>query len=130
MNKYVDCSKVYVDFIEDKGYSVFAKQNIKQDEIVEIGLARIVETDGNNNPYLFTWSHDKTKWAYASGCATFYNTSLNPNCCMNRDFKNNKYTIVALQDIQKGDELTHLYKSLQWRGCFKKLNEKLQNHQN
>ena len=111
MNKYVDGSKVYIDILKEKGYSVFAKQDIKKNELIENGIACIVETNGNSNPYLFTWSDDKTKWAYTSGSATFYNTSLNPNCCMNKDFINNKYTIVALRDIKQDEELTHLYKS-------------------
>lgn len=40
---------------------------------------RRVKTDGNINPYLFTWSESRDVWAYASGCDTFYNTSKDPN---------------------------------------------------
>lgn len=126
MNEYVDCSKVYVGFLKEKGFSVFAKDNIKKGDLVEKGIACLIDIDGNNNSHLFTWSEDRTKWAHTSGCATFYNTSLQPNCVMNRDFENNVFTISALKNIEKGEELNHLYRSLQWRTCFKDLNTHLQ----
>ena len=125
MDKYIDCGKVYVEYVKDKGLSAFARQNIKEGELVEKGIAILVNTDGHEHSHLFTWSQDKTKWAYTSGLSTFYNTSLTPNCIMNRDFDNNTFTIKALQDIKKNEELTHLYRSLQWRKCFNNLNQHL-----
>ena len=62
---------------------------------------------------------------FASGCATFYNTSLTPNTKMIRDFDNNTFTIHALKDISMHEELTHTYKSLEWRTCFDGLMSKL-----
>ena len=126
MDDFIDCRKVYVGLLEDKGYSAFARQDVKKNELIEKGLVKIVDTDGNKNPFLFTWSEDKTKWAYASGCATFYNTSLDPNCIMKRNYSYNSFTIHAIKDIKKNDELTHLYQSLEWRDCFNKLNDVLQ----
>ena len=52
--------------------------------------------------------------------------ALGTNTHMVRFFDEDRFEIYALRDIQANEELTHLYKSLQWRGCFKKLNEKLQ----
>lgn len=103
-----------------------ASNEIKKGQLVEKGLIRRVETDGNQNPYLFTWSTDRSVMGFGSGCATFYNTSLEPNTSMERDFVNDNYTITALRDIKKGEELTHTYKSLQWREAFQDLNETLQ----
>lgn len=125
MNQLINCSKVIVKKTSHKGVGAFAKQSIKKGDIVELGLMRRVESDGNKNPYLFTWSENRDVWAYASGCATFYNTSLSPNVKMNRYFKQDSFTIIALQDIQEGDELTHKYKSLEWRTCFKELKDNL-----
>ena len=34
-----------------------------------------------------------------------------------------RFTITALQDINKGDELMHTYRSLEWRQCFQGLNK-------
>ena len=77
----------------------------------------------SQNPYLFTWSDNRDVWAYASGCATFYNPSKQPNVKMYRYFDEDRFTIIALQDIKKGDELMHTYRSLEWRECFKELNK-------
>ena len=60
-------------------------------------------------------------WAIGSGCATFYNTSRNPNTKMIRFYDENRYEIYALRDIQKNEELTHRYLSLDWRTCFENL---------
>jgi len=127
MNKpLIDCSKVVaIDSQSEKGIGVYAIQEIKQGEVVEYGLMRRVDTDGNKNPYLFTWSDNRDVWAYASGCATFYNTSKQPNVKMDRYFDEDRFIIIALQDIKEGDELMHTYKSLEWRTCFNELNEML-----
>jgi len=119
----IDCSKVVVLQTENKGAGAFANQDLKKGEIVEYGLMRIINADGHNNPYLFTWSDDRTIWAFASGCATFYNTSRKPNVRLTRNYEQNTFSITALMDITKGDELLHTYKSLEWRECFSELNE-------
>ncbi len=122
----VQCDKVHVkDTGGIKGLGVYANVNISSGDVVESGLARRVDTDGNNNNFLFTWSEDKTCWAFCSGCATFYNTSLDPNTRMERDFENDTFAIYAIKDICKGDELTHKYRSLSWRLCFNELNRNL-----
>ena len=133
----VDCSKVYIStstFSTDKNnfLGAFAKVNIKKDELIEYGLVIRVEDksfNGMNNPHVFTWSDDipNTTWAFCSGCATFYNTSLEPNTRMDRDFENDTFIIYAIKDIKKDDELTHKYRSLSWRMCFKDLDNSLEN---
>ena len=30
MNDYIDCRKVYIKLLEDKGYSAFAREDIKK----------------------------------------------------------------------------------------------------
>ena len=118
----VDCSKVYVKHINQmKGYGAFAAEDIQKGQLVEKGLMKVIDTDGNNNPYLFTWSEDRTKWAYPTGCATYYNTAKESNCEMRRDFETDVFEIYALRDIGKDEELTHLYKSLEWRTAFQGL---------
>ena len=121
----VDCSKVIVKETSTKGLGSFAGVMIQKDELIESGIVRRVNIDGNENPYLFTWSEDKSVWGFASGCATFYNTSLEPNTRMIRNYKDDTFQIYALQDIPKGEELTHKYKSLEWRECFQDLNKNL-----
>ena len=121
----IDCSKVYVKNTESMGFGAFINQSVKNVTLIEKGIVKIIDTDGNKSPYLFTWSPDRTVWAFASGCATFYNTSLTPNTRMDRNYENNSFEIYAIKDIKKDEQLTHKYKSLEWRECFQELNEAL-----
>lgn len=122
----VDCTKVFIKNVEGKGASTFAKQDIRQGELVEYGIMRRLENfDGNKSPYVFCWSDDipNHTWAFSTGCAAFYNTSLTPNTSMTRFFDEDRFEIHALVDIKKGDELFHKYKSLAWRECWDELRE-------
>lgn len=133
----VQCSNVYVkesNFSTDNNYfdGAFSNKFLKKGEIVEIGIVRVLPEsfDGNSSPYVFTWSDEipNKRWGIASGCATFYNTSIqDANVKMERDFVNNTFKIIALRDINKDEELLHTYKSLQWRECFQDIKEILNN---
>ena len=114
----IDCSKVEVKNGPEMGLGAFAKCDINKGDIVEYGIVKRIDTDGNNNPYLFTWSEDRSIWAFASGCLTFYNTLLDPNCKVIRHFDEDRVVVIALKDIKIGEELTHKYKSLEWRSAF------------
>jgi hypothetical protein len=129
----VDCSKVFVgtstfSTSDNKFNGAFAKTRIKNGELVEKGLARRLsdneskEFDGMNNSFVFTWSNDLPNhtWAFMSGCATFYNSGLEEqtNTRMERFFDEDRFEIYATRDIDAGEELTHTYKSLQWRTVF------------
>ena len=119
----VECDKIIVKETEDKGLGAFTKVKILKDFLVEKGVIRRIDYDGNQNPYLFTWSVDKDVWGFASGCATFYNTSLEPNCKLIRHYDTDTFEIYALRDIEANEELTHKYQSLEWRECFKELKD-------
>ena len=121
----VDCSKVIVKNTNTMGLGAFANQNIKRDDLIEKGVVRRIDSDGHKSPYLFSWSEDRTVWAFASGCATFYNTSLDPNTRFVRNYITDTFKIYAIRDIKVGEELTHKYKSLEWRECFQELNKTL-----
>ena len=73
----VDCSRVFVKNDQYGGAGAFAAVPIKKGELVEKGIVRVLTNcDGNENPYVFTWSDEQpnTTWAIGSGCSTFYNT--------------------------------------------------------
>ena len=128
----VDCSKVYVKTSSFSTKSnefdgAFANTDIKNGELVETGIIRVLENfDGMKNPHVFTWSDEipNKTWAFTSGCATYYNTAKrgNANTIMKRFFKENRFEIYAVRDIKKDEELTHTYKSLEWREVFSELN--------
>lgn len=137
MSNKVFCCDVYVkesSFSTDKNSfdGAFAGKFFNKDEIIEIGIVRVLPDsfDGNESPYVFTWSDEipNKRWGIASGCATFYNTSIkDANVKMERDFKNNTFKIIALRDINRDEELLHTYKSLQWRKCFSDIKQVLNN---
>jgi hypothetical protein len=110
------------------GYGVFSNKDYDATELIEMGVANVlVGVDGNKNQHLFTWSDERpnTRWAVLSGFAFYYNTSLEPNCVMERDYVRNTFKFYALTPIAKGTELTHRYKSLSWRTCFAELHKTL-----
>ena len=129
----VSCSNVYVNVStfatpDNQFDGAFANIDFKEGDVVEFGIVRVLPEgfDGNNSPFVFTWSDDlpNKTWGMASGCATFYNTSIkDANVKMERDFENNTFVIIALRDIKKDEELLHTYKSLQWRTCFQEIKE-------
>ncbi|GMH65799.1 hypothetical protein TrVE_jg452 [Triparma verrucosa] len=124
----VDCSRVMVKNDAYGGAGAFATVDIANGELVEKGIVRVLTNcDGNENPYVFTWSDviPNVTWACGSGCSTFYNTceEESSNTHMVRDFANNSFVITATKDIKAGDELMHVYKSKKWRTCFGELNE-------
>ena len=113
------CEKVYLDKSVLEGYGVFAKEDINKGELVEKGIMSVLNNvDGHENPMLFTWSDDKTKWAIGTGLLHYYNHSDNPNIKKIGDLEGNTMTIIALKDIKKGDELLGTYFSKKWRKCF------------
>lgn len=99
---------------------MFACNPIKSGEIIETWLIiRLVNTDGNENPHLFTWSDDRQVWASGSGCLPYYNhTTKEPNIKKIGDLQADTMVVVALKDIGKDEELVSQYYSASWRKCF------------
>ena len=121
MKKYIDCHKVYVE-ASPHGLGVFADVDLEEGEVVEVGVMyRLNNVDGNENPHLFTWSDDRKTWAGGSGCLPFYNHSDEPNIKKIGDLPNDNMEIIALRNINKGEELLSKYFSSEWRSCFKNL---------
>ena len=136
----VDCAMVYVAVSgfatpDNQFDGAFAARDIAKGDLVEKGLMRRLSDnenrafDGMKNPFVFTWSDDLPNhtWAFASGCAAFYNSGLESqtNTRMTRVFEEDRFEIYAVRDIAEGEELTHTYKSLQWRDVFVPLYEEL-----
>jgi len=119
----VECSKVCVQADAHGGCGAFAAVPIKKGELVERGIARRLPIDGNKCPFVFSWSEDSTVWASGSGCSPFYNASTDgrENTIVKRFFDEDRLEIYATRDVQRGEELTHLYKTMEKRECFKDL---------
>ena len=67
------------------GMGAYAAVSIKKGELIEKGVVRVVPTDGNDCPFVFTWSKTEPRqWACGSGASMFYNMSAEPNTHMER----------------------------------------------
>ena len=120
MRGWIDCSKVYVEAAPTGGAGAFAACAIRKGEVVERGIVRRLPSsfDGDECPYVLTWSDDRTVWAIGSGCSTYYNHASDSNTEIHRDFQNDTFEIRALRDIDIDEELTQTYTSVSWRKCF------------
>ena len=116
---------VYIGDIEIRksklgGYGVFANKHIKEGDLIESGIMSVLNNvEGHENPMLFTWSEDKTKWAIGTGLLHYYNHNETPNIKKKGDLINNTLKIYALRDIDIDEELLGSYYSKKWRECFK-----------
>merc|ERR1719247_2571907 len=103
-------SKVDVKPDSYGGAGVFTKVDLKKGQLIEKGIIRVLPLDGNDCPFVFTWSEgEPRKWGSGSGASVFYNMSETPNTHMERDFDKNSFEIHATRDIVEGEELTHVY---------------------
>lgn len=121
-NDYVNCSLIEVKQSEF-GWGCFARQNFKKGQIIERCLMTplIGLQNAENYPHLHTWSDDRKLFALASGCLHFYNHSEKPNVKKVGNLKENTLYVIALRDINKGEELRSTYMSAKWRKCFQNL---------
>merc|ERR1719428_1652861 len=63
----VDMSRVIVKHDQWGGAGAFARVPIKKGELVERGIVRELPVDGNDCPFVFTWSESEPRrWASGS----------------------------------------------------------------
>ncbi len=112
-------------FISDKievkpshisGMGVFAKENIKANEVIETCHFTILEQsfpqiDNKLKEYVFSWP--KTVWGGKSvvvwGFGSVYNHSKNNNADWVTDEENNLFKFFTIKDIKKGEEICTNY---------------------
>ncbi len=102
----MDNKKVKVKKTAGRGKGLFASESIRKDEIIAI-------FDGEVYDYDSDWTDDladhciqfaKGKFRNSNGIANIANHSCNPNCGIK-----NLFQIVAMRDIEPGEELTWDY---------------------
>jgi len=111
-NIYISQSKVLY-----AGRGVFAKRNIKKDEIIEkCPLIEVPKHDmANLNEsilvtYFFYFGKNKERLAVALGFGSIYNHSYKPNARYKLKHKEQSIDFIALNDISKDEEITFNYK--------------------
>jgi SET domain-containing protein len=107
-----NCSKVYLADTADRGRGVFAQRKIKKQEVIERAPVIVVprkewetmdETVLSN--YIFDWGENDEDAAVALGYVSIYNHSYSPNAELQELLDNNLIEVIALKDIQPGEEI-------------------------
>ncbi|OGE31569.1 hypothetical protein A3C59_02655 [Candidatus Daviesbacteria bacterium RIFCSPHIGHO2_02_FULL_36_13] len=109
-------SKVYLSSskIPNSGRGVFAKENIKKGEIIEVApilvliYKDIVDTKWNLLFEYYFWMDDFI--VLALGYGSLYNHSKNPNCKYKINREKKTITFTAIKDIKKDEEIVFNYK--------------------
>jgi len=101
------------------GYGVFAKEDIKKDDIIEechfMSMHPLMHATMKRLPIArYTFSFPKSTieeliWPFGNGC--IFNSSPTPNADWNTDTDNRLIIFVALKDIKKGEEMFTNYES-------------------
>jgi hypothetical protein len=120
MKKISTSNKIFVkeSGIKNAGRGVFAKENIKKGETIEI--APFIEISENDTSklkesilvtYFFYFGKNKEKIALALGFGSLYNHSDKANMIYKIECKEKTIKFTALRDIKKGEEITFNYRN-------------------
>ena len=116
--KLLTSSKVYISKsrILNAGRGVFARRNIKKDEIIEsCPIIEVPKHDMSNLKenvlvtYFFYFGKNKECLAIALGFGSIYNHSYKPNTAYKIKSREKIIDFIALNDIKKDDEITFNY---------------------
>lgn len=112
MNKhspFID-ARLFVGWKSDLGHGVFTKTAIANQTFVEMAPAILFMPDGkadeNLMNYVIAW---EGKLAVGLGWTMLYNHSDENNCVFSTNYENKLIAIVAIRDIDAGEQLTVNY---------------------
>jgi len=118
MKKYYSSSKTYVadSKIKNAGRGVFAKEDIKKNELIEICPVILAPRSDFSNlkeslfvTYFFYFGRKKDQMAIALGFGSVYNHSYSPNAKYKIDTKEKTISFYAIENINKDEEITFNY---------------------
>ena len=118
MKKLLASNRVYISKsrILDADRGVYARHDIKKGEIIE--RCPIIEVSKNDTSnlkesvlvtYFFYFGKNKEQIAIALGFGSIYNHSHKPNATYKINRKDKIIDFIALEDINKDDEITFNY---------------------
>lgn len=120
MTKVTTSDKIYVDIsrIPNSGRGVFARVDIKKDEIIErCPVIEVPPYDVANlsesvlNTYFYYLGKDKERVLITLGFGAIYNHTYIPNATYRERLNEGIVEFVAIKDISKDDEITVNYNS-------------------
>lgn len=118
MKKLLTSDKVYVSKskILNAGRGVFARCDIKKDEIIErCPVIEVPKHDTSNLresilvTYFFYYGKNKERLLVALGFGSIYNHTYKPNAAYKIKHTEKIIDFIALNDIKKDDEITFNY---------------------
>ncbi|MDP3784786.1 MAG: SET domain-containing protein [bacterium] len=118
MKKLLTSRKIYVarSKITKAGRGVFAAQNIKRGDIIEVCPVILIPKNDVSNlkgsiliNYYFYFGKKKDMLAIALGFGSIYNHSYEPSATYKKKTKGSVIEFVAIKNIKKGEEITVNY---------------------
>ena len=107
---------LYISQSDIAGRGVFSTELISAGSVIEICPAIILPPDQIKAiestdlfDYYFQWAEDEKSCAIVLGYGSLYNHSFSPNARYYTDFETNTLDVIALKDIQVGEEITFNY---------------------
>lgn len=104
----------------DKGRGIFALEDIKQGEVIEIAPVLVFSPKESDyvmqtqlRDCVFQWGSNKS--AAALGYGMVYNHSDNPNAYYQKREHRQDMIYIALKDIKAGEEITVSYGDHWWK---------------
>ena len=106
--------KVFVQKSPIHGLGVFAAEDIKQGELIEIAPILKLPIEEQNpmlGDYRYWWKDENNFNSYviALGYGSLYNHSDQPNCNFTNNVKNNSIDFISTRNIKKGEEIFVYY---------------------
>lgn len=102
--------RLFVDWRDNLGHGVFTKEAIENQTFVEIAPAVVFHpgerADGNLMNYVLLWEGNL---AVPLGWTMLYNHSDDNNCVFSMNYQDKLVAIVAIRDIDPGEQLTVNY---------------------
>ena len=118
MKKLLTSDRVYIgkSKIINAGRGVFAREDIKKNEIIErCPIIEVSKYDTSNLKesflvtYFFYFGKNKERLVIVLGFGSIYNHSYKPNAKFKMKHKEKIVDFIALSDIKKDDEITFNY---------------------
>jgi uncharacterized protein len=109
---YQQPQKTYISNSILEGLGVFAAENIKADEIIEVAPVILIPEEQISDlaktrllDYFFAWGEKLEKAAIALGYGSLYNHSYEPNAKFVENYDQNTITYSAIKNIKKDEEI-------------------------
>lgn len=108
--------KIYAANSSIQGLGVFAREDIKEGEVIEEAPLILIPEDQLSDltktrllEYYFAWGHKFSEAAIGLGYASLYNHSYEPNARYIKDVENGLLRFVAIKNISQDQEIVVNY---------------------